>query len=92
MEGEEARAGEERERDEQHAGVASPAGGSAMRRPEQEAEERRDEHEPEVGRLVLPGDVQVGDAEEEEEPGERNGEEAGRDRGPAHRRARSSRS
>ena len=93
VQSEKARGDEERERDQEHPSIAPSGGRLGHQEAEQKAEERRGEHEPEVGRLVLPGNVQVGNAEKKEEPGERDGEEKGREGRPSHQRAaRSSRS
>ena len=54
VEPEEARAGHERERDEEEARVPEAAGSLAGEVAEDEADERRDQDEPEVGRVVLP--------------------------------------
>ena len=53
-----------RERDDQPRGVAPPPARLGHEQAEQEAEERGEEDEPEVGGLVLPGKVEVGDAAE----------------------------
>ena len=85
VQAEESRRREERERDEQHPGVAPTPGRLGHEQAEQEAEERREEDEPEVRGLVLPGKVEVGDAEEEEKSGERDDEEPGRCGGASHK-------
>ena len=71
---------------------AGPAA-SPMRKPSRKLRTRRGEDEPEVRRLVLPGDVEVGDAQEQEEAGERDGAAGGAVPASAsHSAARSSRS
>ena len=55
----EAGARDERERDEEEPGVAEPASRLSGEVAEHDAQERRDQDEPEVGGVVLPVDVQL---------------------------------
>ena len=92
VQAQESRSGEERERDEQDAGIAAPSCRLCHQEPDQEAERGREQHEPEVGRMMLPLDVQAGNAEEEEETRQRDGQNDGGKEGSPHSAARSSRS
>jgi hypothetical protein len=78
----EARGGEEGERDEEDARI----GTSARRFPEEEAEREREhpreDDEPEVRRVVLPADVQARLAEQEHEARHRQDDEGQPDRPP----------
>ena len=90
MQREESGAGEEGERDQEDAGVSPAARRLAHEEAEQEAQDGRDEHEPEVSRLVLPDEVEAGYAQEEEEAGERDGQQEERAGEASHSAARSS--
>ena len=59
VEGEEARARDEGEGDEEEAGVVEPSRRLAGEEPQRDADQRRHEDEPEVRRMVLPVDVGV---------------------------------
>ncbi len=77
VQAEEARACDERERDEQEARVAPPPCRDADRPAERGRERRRSEHEPEVRLLVLPGDVDRRTCEQDGEEDERRGDDGG---------------
>ena len=73
-------------------GIAAPSCCLRHQEPYQEAEGGREQHEPEVSRMMLPLDVQAGNAEEQEEARQRNGEDHRGQAGTPHSTARSSRS
>ena len=90
MQGEEARARDEREGDEEQAGIGAAPGGGARRECEPDVRQGGEKDEPEVSGMVLPDDVEIRSGEEEEEEaGEREREEY---EGREKRRQRSSRS
>ena len=89
MQGEEARARDEREGDEEQAGIGAAPGGGARRECEPDVRQGGEKDEPEVSGMVLPDDVEIRSGEEEEEAGEREREEY---EGRKKRRQRSSRS
>ncbi len=77
VQAEKAGARDERERDQQEARVAPPAGCDADCPTERRRESRRAEHEPEVRLLVLPRDVDRGAREQDREEHERRGDDGG---------------
>ena len=75
MEPEEARARDERERDQEEARIAPAAGGDADRPPERGGETCGAEDEPEVSRMVLPALVDGRPGQERQEEDERRDDE-----------------
>ncbi len=83
VEPEEAGARHERERDEEEARVSQATGRLTGEVAEHEADERRDQDEPEMGRVVLPVGVRLRAGQQQREPGQREcewKEPAGHDR------------
>ena len=75
VQAEEARARDERERDEDEPCITPAARRGGHRPAERRRQRRRAEHEPEVGLLVLPVDVERGSREEQHEEDERRGDD-----------------
>jgi hypothetical protein len=81
---------EERERDEEEPRVRPPARRLTRHGCERDVDRGGDEHEPEVGGVVLPDDVEARCRKNDDEPDERGGE-GRRDRHAAHSRDSSAR-
>ena len=71
VEAEEAGARHERERDEEEPRVSQATGRLPGEVAEHEADERRDQDEPEMGRVVLPVGVRLRTGQQQREPGQR---------------------
>jgi hypothetical protein len=75
VQAEEARTGEEGERDEEEARVGAAGRGLARQGAEGDADDGDAEDEPEVGRVMFPVDVEIGLEQQERQPSERNRDE-----------------